>query len=273
MGSNLGYKLSKIDLRDYKIKAYASANLPDSFELQFKHFIKDQGEVASCVPHATSSILEYYGAKKLSTNFIYSIKNQVLGDYDSGMRLVDACKLVKQYGDMLYKDCPGNIEAPKCYEQAANLLDNKEKLDTAYYYRIDSYYKCETNADIKLAIMNFGPVLAAIKWDAYTMESDGTLHFNFGDDFAYHAIMIYGWNEKGFLFQNSFGKNFGINGCAIVPYEYKIIEARCLIDHDNTNDNLPDGELVRNQIYGNLTDEIYKKLNRILNFLAKYKNK
>ena len=33
-----------------------------------------------------------------------------------------------------------------------------------------------------------------------------------------HAMVIYGWNEKGWLIQNSWGKLWGTKGTIILPY-------------------------------------------------------
>ena len=86
------------DLRDYKI--HASANVvetfPEVFDLPSYGKIKNQGTVSSCVPHATSTILEYFdeGRNMLSTNFIYGLQERISGRLDKGMYLADACKIV-----------------------------------------------------------------------------------------------------------------------------------------------------------------------------------
>jgi hypothetical protein len=68
-----GCILSSYDSRDFKLKASASAKLPEEFSLPLKMPVKNQRQVSSCVAHATSSILEYHTEpyKELSTNFIY----------------------------------------------------------------------------------------------------------------------------------------------------------------------------------------------------------
>ena len=40
-----------------------------------------------------------------------------------------------------------------------------------------------------------------------------------------HMMLIIGWNEEGFIIQNSWGKDWGDQGLAILPYEYPIEEA------------------------------------------------
>ena len=89
---------AKKDLRDYKI--HASANVvetfPETFELPRYGKVKNQGTVSSCVPHAISTVLEYFdkGYNVLSTNFIYGLQERISGRLGKGMYLADACKIV-----------------------------------------------------------------------------------------------------------------------------------------------------------------------------------
>lgn len=46
-------------------------------------------------------------------------------------------------------------------------------------------------------------------------------------------MIIYGWNESGFLVQNSWGKDWGNNGTAILPYEYEIDSAWAISTMEN----------------------------------------
>ena len=47
-------------------------------------------------------------------------------------------------------------------------------------------------------------------------------------------MLIYGWNECGYLVQNSWGKDWGDNGTAILPYEYEIDSAWAISTLTNT---------------------------------------
>lgn len=264
---------AKKDLRDYKI--HTSANLaetfPETFELPRYGKIKNQGTISSCVPHATSTILEYFdkGQNVLSTNFIYGLQERISGRVGKGMYLADACKIAKQYGDMLNSDCGGNSETPACKNIAEKALADEEKAETAYNFRINSYYSCPTYKDIKHALINYGMVLGSIKmYRKYTIDEDGVIHMDTTSDYGLHCIVIYGWNEKGFLFQNSWGKLWGHNGCAVIPYEDKIIvEAKALIDYEN-----PDDEALVRPVNNNILDILYKIVNFVLQLLKDWQS-
>ena len=264
-----GCKLSLTDVRDYRISCSSgdAKQLPEEYCLDILPRVKNQKNVNSCVAHATSSILEYYENisnrdNKLSTNFIYGIQKSECNHEGQGMYLRDACKIVSKYGDMLEAECPGNDEVPECWEIAEKTLENEEFKSNASSFKIKSYFSCNSNDAIKKAIMNYGPVLASIKWyDSYKPDNKGVLSTAKSGNVGGHAIMIYGWNKTGFLCQNSWGKNWGNGGRFISPYSIPIKEARCFVDEVDTTVIIPK----RN----NFLDIIYKIINFILNIFKK----
>lgn len=260
----------KIDLRDYKIKSKKACapNYPEEFVLTGLPPVKNQKNVNSCCAHAASSVLEYYdkAQNNLSTNFFYGIQHKLFNQNGEGMYLIQACKIAKEYGDMLESDCPGNTEVPDCWPIAENSFKSAEARKRALQFRSASYYACKTDNDVKYALMNYGPVLVSVHWyDSYIVNSKGIITFNTNTNGGYHAVMVYGWNRDGWLIQNSWGTNFGNNGRFILPYEYGFAEARAMIDWE---EGAEDPALVEPNT--NLILEIiYKILNFILNILIK----
>ncbi len=236
---------SKLDKRDYKISAQASQVelLPNKFILPLYGEIKNQKQVGSCVAHAAAGILEYHdkGQHVLSTNFIYGIKYHLFNTANAGMYLHEACKIITDYGDPLESDCPGNTEVPQCFAIAEKSFGNEEHMEHAAQFKTEYYFKCDTNNDIKLAIYRYGPVLASLKWfyNARADRKTGELIYNKDNDYGYHGIMIYGWDETGFWCKNSYGKYWGLNGTFHIPYDYpEINDARALIDFLNDDGSL-----------------------------------
>lgn len=251
--NNYGAKLPKIDLRDYKIKAdtieitnFILDNLPQS---------KNQFSVSSCTAYATSSILEWFYNKEvgeyreLSTGFIYGMQGIVVNRLSKGMHLRDACKIVQKYGDCLFETMPYNIEMPDCYERLKNIL-NDEVYKEALISKIESYAKCETNDAIKYALIKYSPVLMSIRWyNKYELGDDNVIHFDTTSGKGCHAIMVYGFNETGWLCQNSWGKNWGDNGRFILPYKYGFVEAWSFVDAKNNDIYKPKQNKFLNIIY------------------------
>ena len=132
-------------------------------------------------------------------------------------------------------------------------------MKTALNFRIKKYFTCNTPSEIKRALYNYGPVLCSIKWwDDFKLDKDNCLYrTNKKKSYGYHAVMIYGWNEKGFLCQNSWGRSYGNDGRFICPYNIPIAEAKGFVDDETVGLK----QLKRNSFL----DIIYKILNRIVN--------
>ena len=233
---------SKADVRDYKFKSSATAELPEVFRLSHFPRVKNQGSVSSCVAHSMSSILEYHAhedklaEEKLSTAFIYGIQKKLFGREDGGMYLRDACKIVNTYGDMTEADCPGNKEVPAAHNIAEEAFNDADKLKTAEVFKVASYVRVDKTKDIKRSIMNHGPVLASVKWyDTFKCDSNDVLTGEQKGDYGYHAIILLGWCSEGFIAQNSWGKSFGDHGRFILPFSISVREAWQIVDADTTD--------------------------------------
>lgn len=255
------------DVRDYKVKAMA-ASFPKIYVVPFQPDVKNQGSVGSCVAHATSEILETLNYLEtnnyvpMSTNFIYGMQGVAFGRMEGGMYLRDACKIVKEYGDAERELVPGNTEQPKCTERLKETLTD-EVYKNALNYRIDSYARCNDEKSIKHALMNYGPILASIKWYDKHEVKDGVLSFDKTSPFGYHAIMIYGWNEQGWLIQNSWGKWWGDKGHFIYPYKESFTEAWSFVDATNSDE-------IKQPKVNNILNIVYKVVNGIVNFIKKF---
>ena len=264
----LGCLPGKIDVRDYKIKKKIAMAMqyPETYEAKRGPYLKQQGSVGSCVAHATSEVLEAHrtDGEKLSTNFIYGIHKKLYATLGPGMYLRDACNIALNYGDPAYGLCPGNVEVTRVYEIAEEAFANEEVLKDAATNTIDSYSRLKTADDIKFAIMNYGPVLAAIEWYSGNKVKEGKL-IKSGNKDGGHAIMLYGWTPEGWLMQNSWGKGWGVNGCCILPYDYKLSEAYAFVPKKN----IPSDIIIPKRNF--LLDLLYDAINAILNFFLKIK--
>ena len=257
----------KVDLRDYKIAA-AAAEYPESWQVDYLPPVKHQKNVGSCVAHATSSILEYFNHREtgenttLSTDFIYGMQGVAFGRMNSGMYLRDACKIVKQYGDCLKSTIPTNTEQPECAHKLQEAL-TQEIYDEALIYQVNSYAKCTTDSAIKHALMNYGPVLGSMRWYEKNTVKGEIIEMDKTSSWGGHAIMIYGWNEQGWLCQNSWGKGWNSDGRFIVPYG-EIKEAWSFVDAANPDVKTPKRNAWLNVIYKviNMIVNIFKQLGK-----------
>lgn len=229
-----GALFSEPDVRDYKLIYTAPrTNFPKSFALKMRG-IKNQGDVGSCVAHSLASIIEYYNfiqtgdTSEMSIGYIYG-NRKTSNHKDSGMVMRDALEAVRQYGDVPKEMFPYNEETPK----AIMLFDRKYKqlFNKGYPNRISQYCRVDSVNAIKASLMAGNPVLMAMLWYSDMEVVDGVLTTNRKGCDGGHCMFIYGWDERGWRVQNSWGEDWGNEGCMIVPYDMPIEEFWTLTDN------------------------------------------
>lgn len=228
-----GSLFSTPDFRDYKATADAET-FPETFELPMPP-VKNQGMVGSCVAHSLATAAEYFNTKetntdvRLSTGYIYG--NRLLTTHKgSGMYTRDAIKTMSRFGDLPYEDFPHNVEVPYAIE----LFDNvsAEQVTAALNYQFASYFKLVDDAAIKQHLLDKNPVIFAMKWfddikieDGVMITNEVTSKYTGG-----HCMVIYGWNETGWLVQNSWGTFWGNKGRFVLPYNVSRKETWGVLD-------------------------------------------
>lgn len=213
---------SPSDLRDFRVSSsVTNVELPSEFRLE-NYDIKDQGNVNSCVAHALSSMLEKSGWK-FSTGWIYGYRPD--GYYQGeGMYPREALNTLLKKGAVKKDDFDYNIEMIKAKDLVDKNIDKLEVL--ANDYHITSYARLFNEKEIKswMFVHNIA-VPIAVETEDLKVDKDNIIKIPSEYPNAGHALLIVGWNELGFIIQNSWGKNWGDNGYAILPYEYRIREA------------------------------------------------
>ena len=223
--------VSPFDARDYKI-AVTAKEFPSTFVLP-EVSVKNQGAVGSCVAHACSSVVEFHNKRQEGTNTIFSTEfiygYRPFGYYvGEGMYIRNALKTLREVGDCPRVDLIGNHECAQAMEAVESKLE--ELKDKAYPHRISTYAKINTINEIKQALMDFGYVVASMPWhEDYTLV-DGVYTHTSNKNVGYHCVLIYGWNEKGWLVHNSWGRSWGNSGKFIVPFDFKWKESWAVTD-------------------------------------------
>lgn len=209
------------DLRNYRIVA-KSIELPN--EYQVKHSkIKNQENICSCTAHSVSEVLETYDDINYSTEWIYGYREERYYQ-GKGMCIIDALRTIKNIGYIEYKDLQGNYEMNKAKEIVDKDIDKYKNI--ASKKKIASYAELYTITDIKEALYTGKkPIIMAIDIDKEGLKLDNNIARIPEVKDGSHAVVCYGWNEKGLLIQNSWGEEWGDKGTFILPYEYPYCEA------------------------------------------------
>lgn len=228
-----GAIFSDYDIRDYQLVCTAGIEeFPKEFKLTMRR-VKNQGSVSSCVAHALSSIIEYYNYKQtqnddaMSVGYIYG--NRTTSNHKGkGMIVRDAIAAICKYGDVKNSSFPYNKEIP----EAISLFESKkdELYEQGYPNRVSQYCRVYDENSIKTALMAGKPVVFAITWYKDMKVVNGILTTNYEASSGGHCMIIYGWDERGWKVQNSWGPSWGNNGCVILPYDFKITEAWVITD-------------------------------------------
>lgn len=231
---HLGALPHQTDVRDYKLAVKSETfEFPKRFQLDTPR-IKNQGAVGSCVAHSIAEVIEYHNKKQEATDVIMSIGfiygNRRNTSYKKeGMYVRKALANACQYGDVAKSDFPfsdkDNVEVPQAIELFESCFE-VVKAD-ARPNRISTYFKLTSVDDIKYALMNFGPVIFAVDWreGAYVDDNNVLYLDTKKKKVGGHCMIIYGWNERGWLIQNSWGSYWGKSGRAVLPFYTKLSEA------------------------------------------------
>ena len=233
-----GAEFSAPDLRDYKInKNSLLTEFPKEFELSNMPDIKCQGVINSCTAMAVTTVAEYYSIKQhdiqeLSAGFVYGNRVPPLHE-KSGMNLKHTIAQFCKDGAPLQESFPFHYEVPAIITAVKN---KKEKLaEEAKNFAFSTYVTVPTEQEIKTALMYGAPVIISIYWPWDVKVNKGVIHSSrLNDTKTGHCLVIYGWDERGWKVQNSWGKVWGDNGRAIWPYDYPIRNAYAIFDTENT---------------------------------------
>ena len=222
------------DLRDYKLPNVAMAvDLPKEFSVLHSP-IKNQGSVCSCVAHSVAEVVEAMdnNKNKYSTNWIYGYRPLGYAQ-GKGMMVRNALATTVDLGCVLYDDFAGNEEVPKVKDAVNNNI--KFLKEKASKHKMYSYARLNGREQVKEAIyLTKSPVVICVHCcDPFTTDDKGVL-VKSNKYSGYHAMVCFGWNEKGLLIQNSWGINWGINGTCILPNNYSLEDCWVLTDKESS---------------------------------------
>lgn len=229
------------DLRDYVGKS-TSTEFPEKFQLTMPR-VKNQGSVGSCVAHSLATMTEYFNKQetnksvKMSTGYIYG--NRLLSAHKgSGMYTRDAIKTVSKFGNVPYDQFPDNVEVPYAierFEEESARLGETAGLN----YKFKTYFKLKDATAIKTHLLDKNPVVMTMYWYDDIKIVDGVMQTNCikTAKTGGHCMVIYGWNETGWLVQNSWGTGWGNKGRFVLPYSVPMKETWGVTD-DVSNSSL-----------------------------------
>ena len=256
---------SSYDIRDYTIKA--DCQFPETFCLETVP-VKNQWFQPNCVPHAIASACEYHYQRQhgcyveFSTEFINGLREEGYWMW-RGMSIRDGLKTLLKYGNVFESDCPGNHDHETAMANVSKDIDRLKEL--AYPHRISAYFKINTVDELKTALMKFGVVIVSMKIYDWSRLVGDVFTCNTDNDYDMHCVFIYGWNEKGWLAQNSWGSLYGGDGRFVIPFNFEFNERYGIAD------DIIEGVLHKPK-RNKLLDVVYLIINKFINLILNLKD-
>lgn len=230
---------SPVDVRNYRmVSASSLGDLPITYEIPNMPDVKNQGFYSACVSYALSVIAEWhcrrYGDETADLSPFYNYGNRRYTTWTGmGLYPCDALKTAVKCGFVTTKDFPCKGEPPSItadFERQFNDI-----FDKGIPNRFSAYYRVRTESEIKQSLMVHGPLLASVEWYHDMTVKSGVIQTKYAKKSGSHAVVVYGWNETGWLIQNSWGDGWGVNGRAVLPYDIPIEEAWGIVDEISEN--------------------------------------
>ena len=233
---------SPYDERDYSLDMLVTSAEPDELPTSYRTSttvpVFSQGSTGCCVACALAACryiqeeLQEGSASKFSVNYIYGNRLDT-DDQNEGMIPRQALKTLLNFGDCHWDDFTGYSD----YDDAkAAYKADKEKYDElAYPYTINSYYRLNSEEEIKKAVYELGCALVVYNVTSYfDYPKNGYVTYNSAAKIlGQHAVTIIGWTEDNYwIVLNSWGTDYGVGGYCYMPFEYPINEAWTMVDNN-----------------------------------------
>jgi C1A family cysteine protease len=191
------------DERDYPLSAlYASEGLLASVVLPAAYVapgmppVLDQGSSPMCVAYSSSAVKAWQDRRDQERFFDFDEPKFFgqIGGTSAGAYVRDAMERMRRYG----------------YPVVAS--------GDAGSHKIAAYYAVPRDlATIKAAIHDLGPVVVSTPWyQSWFRPAAGVLPRP-GTQVGGHAIVAYGWDQRGLRLRNSWGSAWGIGGDCWMP--------------------------------------------------------
>lgn len=201
----------------------AFRTLPSQVDLRRKgQVVRDQGQRGTCAAFAASVIKEIQEeGVVMSPEFIYFHRNSKPA---SGMYGRNVFQILQTIGSVPEKLCPYQ-------DRDLQVRPDPEVYTVAKQYRIESFVRIKSVEGLRRALFELGPCY--IQLPLYNTSACFWRPANSSEEFqGGHALAAVGYDETGFILQNSWGAEWNGNGCVIFPYDEwsAVIECWASID-------------------------------------------
>lgn len=194
---NYGFVASKMDGTEVKFNEIKGMEMPERYSyMKYLPEILHQGSRPICVPCSISAYINWN-------------KNLETGDnkHDNKVDL-----------NQIYKSRTNNDDDGMSFKDALHFLRHDGVKTEDGVFKIERYATVGAILTLKQALIMNGPCIGGLP--VYSPHGDDFWKKKQGCSLeGGHAISIVGYNEEGFIIRNSWGKIYGSDGYAVMPYE------------------------------------------------------
>lgn len=224
----VGVRPSPPDRRDFRFAAFRVGRpLPEEFRRDGEMPpVRHQGKWGTCVAFAAGHGQKGWQERQqgdlpeggLSPAFLYARCKARDGLAAAGTYPRVALQVLLEEGVCSERSWP--------YDRlGGDIVPNQppqEVFEEAKQYRISGYAGVSGVEEIKAAIVEQGPVLAALLVTASFINAGKTVPLPSGEVMGGHAVVLCGYSDKvgAFRLYNSWGDSWGDNGFAWLPYDF-----------------------------------------------------
>jgi hypothetical protein len=172
--------------------------------------IRNQGVQGTSLAQVGACMLEWKGRKlnkenvKMSPQFLYNNRENQKNVFMCGR---DLMHMLKHTGCCTETACPYGSQE----------LNTNVMMDECAKYKINGYVRIQTIETLKMSLYVFGPAL--ITFPVFNHTTCMWKQHKEEQKLGGHAMAVVGYNSKGFILRNSWGKYWEKTGYCIYPYE------------------------------------------------------
>ena len=172
--------------------------------------VRNQGRQGTSLGFAGTCILEWYARKILkcemtaSAQFLYNARPDKTRTLMSPRDLMETLRTSGCCKEESFAYGSKNAPTPEIYEEAS-------------HFKIDGYAKIRTMETLKRALLVNGPCL--ISFPVFNHTTTLWKQRKEHEKLGCHAMVVVGYNSKGFIVRNSWGVHWDTDGYCIYPYE------------------------------------------------------